>query len=1004
MECQWVALLALLGVACSKVEPKPRANISDNHPCKEVVVQDNSCTPEATKSLMGCLLGQSSQKIKTFEASEFKETSAFLRSAFSQPEKRKELQSLLNSLIEEQGLIKAAVKDQTLVNFINHPQLNQSFSWLLNTIKQSLEASQAQPKNVQKWLKKFNQLNLTYAKLGEIVGSVRPLLESLQEPGLNTSQLFKEALMVLSSLSKNPEAVEGLLKLSETHQCAEENGKTGLLTDSFLPQSLIFFKEDREKPKHFLNSLQQGFSFWSSVCKSKTGASQEEFSRFIFWVYQNWQTLQSFFSNEESANWIDGITELLHIIGNGDAEDTALALDVIFSDDFIFRFYDELLRNPKELIVWMNELKTFENLLKSMKHPHDPIKFSNEFIDAQAQSLQKGSLIKKIFDLPEPLLREALSLLVSLNDEQFSGLLESLETKKAEELLEFMRWMLGPADASPSKQNPIQKNELKNLIPSQPDLNSQVVIDLKYSLDIMEQCFYQAHSSDVNQCLSVNGYLQAPKVVSYLWQLSSRSQVLLKSQHPQIEQFSHPSAAKKLWEPILKWMKSSQFPLSQGVQFVGQSQQHFHLVDGIDWNPLLQSANQAFRSQLPLASGSKELIDFRRNRVTDINKDLFADKALRDFILDPRFMSRMLIWFNSPSSIEAKKSISKLASTQIKIPLWVQDTKLAPMEMNLIDAVDVLLWELQMPLVSSDAVTRILLVDFEQMRNTADLKAWFKSKIGQLDFARNLSLAFSKPGEGLHRRLDNAIRILESFYRNNQWHEAIFRASRALVLFHAPSGIHTNESAKALLALRQFGALAMLSQIMSDKAPWIGDLLNPRPDIQIPNEVLIDLARVLRNTIDKTPPEVLRKALSSNLEDDLWLLRSSSAVVMNLLFAEPKLRELFIKHHKLLLNLVVDAHSKVILPWLKLNAEASDAFWLRHVRTLKTILLNNDSTPHTAWIALVVAMAQESSMNHFFDEMAQLSPEELNHLVLWLESGIPLRLINWNRVMREPNS
>jgi hypothetical protein len=67
--------------------------------------------------------------------------------------------------------------------------------------------------------------------------------------------------------------------------------------------------------------------------------------------------------------------------------------------------------------------------------------------------------------------------------------------------------------------------------------------------------------------------------------------------------------------------------------------------------------------------------------------------------------------------------------------------------------------------------------------------------------------------------------------------------------------------------------------------------------------------------------------------------------------------------------------------------------------TLKSVILNMEASPHTSWFSWMAAINRETSMKKFINEIVQLPGPQMEQLLYWLESGIPLRLVQWNRLM-----
>lgn len=1005
---RFLLFAALLLSACSGPERGSSRNRKyQNHPCSQIAIQDDSWSPTNTQAVVSCLLAKApgaSQKVQTLEAKNFKNLGLFLNQAFRNPDKRKKLKNLLKALRKESSFLTNTLKDPVLRRFSRNTQIDPALPWIVETLKEGLRDSES-PQLLIDWLRAFNDLNPTPRKIHSLLADVEILLNGINKPSLNTHELLNISMSILADLSESPRAFDSLLKLSDVQACKSPTESQQVLTENLFLQTIQFFLQDKDRPSHFLNSIQQGFSFWNAVCQSETGSTQEEVYFSMEWILRNWSMLQDFFANKESLSLIEAGTQLLHDSASFHSSNSGAALNVFFAKSFVKKMIAQVSRTPESLQKWIEVFPTFKNIFAESVHSGQTLRFSNELLDSTLQSLQTGELAYEILDVPPLALQEIWGLIRELDDEEFSGLIYAFESGEAAELLEFMDWILtfqgqrmdeGRYTPDERSHSPAPEMGLYPL-PSVPQES-----DLARALNALHACFARyTVRDDVDTCLKQEGFLHGPPLVRAFWKLPNSSRVLAKAHAPQIEYFALPSTAKKIWQPALRWIKESQFPIAATLDFIVKSEKRFQELPEHDWNLLLQKPFLAFQEEASKSSSSPALREFRRSRIDDISTKLFADPTLRDFILDPRFLERILNWFNSPTSQNAKRSLVKLISTQLTIDLWVRDSRLAPMEVNVIDAFDVLFWELQLPLVSSDFMIRGILESFEKMRNTNDLRSWMRSKISQLEIARLLSLSVDAPGEGLHRRFDNAIRILETILAKTEIHSALLVASKALTLFHGPQGYFTNDSAKVLLALRQIGVLTLVSTAMSDTAPWIDEVLNPNTQFQIPSHVIRSLAVLMRNLLDRTPAETLRRMVVVQLQQDLWLVRGATAAGLSALYSDPKVNDIFVEEYRLILSTLSNAYTQVLAPWLQTGAQHSDMFWFRQTLLLKSLILNLDQAPHTSWLALIAAMANEPVMKKFVTEIHNLHEQDMNQLIQWLESGIPLRLVRWNRLMHQ---
>lgn len=1002
---------ALMLSSCGRSQTDNKdSNKFKKHPCSQIALQEDSWTPENTRNVVACLFAQSpetSLQVQKLEASRFKELAHFLSKAFRDSSKRSELSTLLKELKSEAPLIVNALRDPLVQSYSHKAAIRRALPWLIESLRSAFEDSTqnipSQNTPLADWMRQFNQLHASPQTLRIFLKNAEKLIDGIQDSSLPTARLLDISVQVLSDLSYKPQIFNAFLKLSSLQECKSADPQQKVSTQSLLHQSIHYFRSDKEHPSHFLNSVQQGFSFWNAVCQNPQGTNQNDVRVGMNWILSNWDILHEFFESEISLKWLDPGTQLLHNSALIYSLEPSATLRIFFGHPFPQKILRNLQKNPQRREHWLSHFSDFTQIFEEETHKSQTLEFSENLIESLERSLRDSQFLQALLLLPPQVILEIWDLAIELDDPQFSGLLRAMESGKAQELIEFVEWILNLQgerleEARYRGESSKDSKELAQTAPNPP--NSKLYQDLKRAQEAMQRCFGIWNTrEEVDACLGSLGFIQGPPLVKTFWALPNTSPVLSIAHASEVEYFVWPSTARRFWQPTLRWIQETRFPLNAALDFVAQSEEKFRNLKDHEWNPLLSQAFRSFQREIQRSSGSKELQEFRRHRVSDIDESLFADPALRAFLLDSRFLEGLLHWIDSPKSLASKKSLQQLVSFKFSIQLWTENARLQAVPLNVIEAFDVLFGELQVPIICSNSMIRRLLESFETMRSTQDLRVWMQSKVSQLDLARKLSLLIEKPGYGLHRRFDNAIRILEALLKTPELHLDLLQASRALTLFHGPRARFTNDSAKALLALRQLGALNIVSTVFADEAPWKEKILDPASKMEIPSSVIRSFAALAKHILSQTPVDFLQRSIALQVEQDLWLLRGVVAAALSTLYTDKTLKQVLSDNHQLILGSIGQVHPQVLLPWIRSGIHSSDRFWFQQMLTLKSVILNMEASPHTSWFSWMAAINRETSMKKFINEIVQLPGPQMEQLLYWLESGIPLRLVQWNRLM-----
>jgi hypothetical protein len=204
------------------------------------------------------------------------------------------------------------------------------------------------------------------------------------------------------------------------------------------------------------------------------------------------------------------------------------------------------------------------------------------------------------------------------------------------------------------------------------------------------------------------------------------------------------------------------------------------------------------------------------------------------------------------------------------------------------------------------------------------------------------------------------------------------------------------------MALHQFGFVHLLSTAFNPSATWISEL-ESNTRVAISDRVIEALARNLRHLMDRTPPADLRALAAGQMRQDLWLLRGATASLMTLAFEDATFMALLDRESGALLTLLNEAHSNVFLPWAAKQRTKSDTARDHELSRLRQIVITFEATPKRAWLRLITELGRSAELADFWPQIEKLSRPDIERLTVWLESGIPTRLLEWNRLLKIQN-
>jgi hypothetical protein len=994
-------LAPLYFAACSEKAPDEAPLPQSNAACSKIALQSKVWTPTLTQNVLSCLFSKSpetSVRAQETPPERFEHLSRYLTEAFQDPSKRADLARLLEKTRNVAPQISPFVRDPLLLKVASKPSFVGALPWLQSSLIHINEFLHDRPELLIDWIEEGMRLEPGGKLLSELYPPVAALLSGIAAPGVDTPQLLGLAREIFGNLANDSEKLDALAMLSSTQSC--DSAQVPVLTDSPMVQTLEFFHADRKNPERFLNSVQQGFSYWSRVCRPRARAlEQNHVKEALVWIFDLWEPLQNFFAISRGLDWIAPGQELILLAAKtsteGEIKNPLLAW--LFDSKVTAALVESLQRDPVALKEW---IRGFENLAPLFADlPEGPLTLPPELIDLARKDPLWASWLEEVSRLPSPVLQEIWTLAQTLSPGGLVDTAEAWDSETGRDTLRFLEWILNVRRKSetiapaPRYRSPVAREE------------APLSEDLKRARALMRNCLKETRLDSIERCLATRGLPTPPTFVHELWKLPTSGNALQAARHPDILELASPLMARKIWNPLLAWIRDTGVPVSTSVVVLSQfgdlmKKYPKHPWDNTFarlWNPLRATVAK------PLSPASEGMRAYLGERASDIDPKFFTNVELRNVLLEPAFFKRILHWISSDAAtLPSKRSLINLQRQRFRMPFWTGQGRMETITISSTDALDLLFWELQIPVISSPGTIGGVLQSWSELRTSAEVVEWLDAKDGLLGFGIGLASLVNDPGEGLRGRLENARFIVRALRDERRLHTDLLRASRILDLFRDSRGRFTNATVKSLMALHQFGFVRLLSTAFDPNATWSRGLeTNTR--MAVSDRVIETLARNLRQLIDRTPPEDLRALAAGQMRQDLWLLRGATASLMTLAFEDPALMTLLNRESTALLTLLNDTHTRVFLPWAARQRSKPETTRDHELSRLRRILVAFESTPKKAWLHLITELAQSPELARFWPQIEKLSSADIEALTEWLESGIPSRLLVWNRLMKIQN-
>jgi len=991
-------LLALGLVACSRelVEkgPPPRHNA-----CSRIALQSKVWTPEITRDVLSCLLSKdtdASLKIQEIPAENFKHLSRYLSEAFENPTKRKALALILARTREATPLLGPLFREKLVVELGSQKSFVNAMPWLSLSMESLEEILVNRPEVLLDWLDAWNKMNPDGELLRNLHAPVSALLGGIQSVRGETGVLFGISHRIFSDLSMHPNRLASLARLSKEQICSSPTNS--VVTDSPMALTLRFFREDRLNPQKFVNSVQQGFGYWSRVCRPLGDAhTQEDVNAALSFIFGNWEDLQNFFESPKSQDWIPAGQKLIILAADRSAEDENSALlNWLFSSEVTTTLVASLQQNPAKLEKWIRGFGELAPWIREI--PNSQLALSPDFAALAREDTSWALLLHEVAQVPTPVLQELWALAQITSPGGIKDLAPVFESDEAAELIRFLEWILNVRE-KPSV--PQIDSRVRNPVAGEA---SPIANEIESARKVLEECLRDKDLDVIEECLLRSGLPTPPPLIRELWKLPNSSQALHAAQHADVFELANPALARTLWNPLITWIVETKLNPKPTLDLIGRVSDLAKKKPRHAWNGTLSKFWTQFQITAPalLSPGGPAMRMYRRERSADIKSEFFSDVELRDRLLSPTFFKRILKWTSqSPDSLPARRALVNLQRTRFPISFWSQEGRLETLDVTATEALDLLFWELQIPVISSPGMIRGVLESWDALGTSAEVVRWLDSKDSQLGLAIGLSGVINNPGYGIRRRLENAQFIVKALSSQTRLHADLLRATRALELFK-DKGRFTNATTKSLMALHQFGFLAIVADIFSPSSAWV-HRLESGETLAVSDKLVEDLASHLRRLVDLTPPDDLRAVASGQLRQELWVMRSAATVAINTLANDPSFVSLVESESASFFAILRDAHSQVFLPWLHGQRGKSEIQQDMESMKLRSILLALKSPPKAAWISLAGELGRSPELGLFWTQIPRMNRPEIERLSLWLETGIPQRLLQWNRLMNVQN-
>ena len=983
-------------LGCSKDQPQlpPPASTSS---CSQIPVQSKNWTPSITKGVFNCLSTQivgSGAEVDSIDESHFIGITKLLNESFSSPKGRKDLIRIIKGAKSFFPIIQKIAAQPNARKVLQSSVPQSHVEWLNSNLRiVAPELSKRPKKTAQDLLKIIHLFPNKEAQLKTLT-PIYDLLIAAHSHGPQAQRIIFDAQLILASLSKHPDVAQVMNKLSRRNKCLS---RENIVTDSPIDTTVKFFKQDRHRPLNFLVSAEQGYAFWNRTCHSPTANTPDELKSILEWVFEEWNLLQAFLNSEAKLNLISYATQIIQL----DQGSQPGLLNVFFNSQVSQEAIQRLAIDSELRDNWLKGLNKWILQLESEdEDPSEIISLLNSVLEelVVSPSIIPG-LLEVIHKLDPVVLKEVLTFIQEISANSWPQLQEAIVSGKALKSLDFFQWILQGKlppveDEAPVYNDHTWATKIESPYPKNAEAQNakQLVIECHKNtenLELIQKCFQQ------------HGLLFSPDWIRALWTLDADSSLLHRAHPEDLEYVSTPAIASSFWTPVFNWVARYELPPIDLLKVFTPLTKIVHNYPNKNWDSFLSSNFEVFlkTSTRELSSTQKSLRHYRIERSYDIDEELLSDPKTRRFLINPQFWQNLISKFLGDARwASPKKSLQKIATKRFQTSFWVKERVKKRITISTVTALDLLFWELKIPIISSSSAIASVLNSFTKLNTPDELRSWLDSKYFQLRIARKLSSIKDDEGEGIRRRIENAMFLIQSFqnFSDKELSDLVL-ASRFLKFFEDPrQGKINSTSAQALMAMHQLGLIQALNTAFDSNAAWAKQITKYQP---IPNSVkplFKTVSDELRLIIENLPPKELSKLAQNQTVNNFWIVRSIAASACSVFFNSPEVVEVF------------GAQSKLTTKSIKQGGLAFRSFLKNNKNQLqpalygiKNILNNYPSTlPNKNFLFLLDALGTEDKLGDLWNEVDQLDSHKVDHLLRWLESGTPQRLMQWNRLMK----
>jgi len=960
--------------------------------CSQIPLQSSEWTPDLTRQVFECLTTQVlGEEISSedFENVKFVAISKLLNESFSTEGGRMKFLKLLETTRAIFPEIRNIVLDPETENVLLSDEIRTHIPWLIQNMELATPELARHPIETAKVGISIFELFQSKTSQLELLYPLSKLVKTAHKKEGSASFFLLQSRSILDSLAQHPDVTYVMNKLSKKHYC---QSAPDIITESPFAQTIEFFKEDRLSPLNFLSSAEQGYAFWYQVCGSQTANTPNELGTVLAWVFQEWDPLQSVFHAGDEKSWLESGLRLIELDQSSHPKLLKLLFNSQLGKTAAYRLAeDSQMRHSwtEGLDLWIEGLENSQmELLPFMK---------SALLKMLASPIDSGAFMSQLSQLDSEVLAEVFEIFQIVSQKQWPAVKSSVETGKVLTLLDFFQWFIQGKEEIKDTNAPVYSDWEWRDSPPQRSENAQA----KLARNLVLRCHKNsAQIKVIHDCFEQSGLNFSPKWIAPLWTLNADSAVLLAAHPDELEYVSSPALARPFWKELFEWFAISKIEPEDFLKTLSPINRIIQSQSQISWNDFLATHSQVlFEYAEPVNSPLfRNLSIYKKDRAQDIDTDLFTDGKVRQFLFKPQFWNRLIVEFLSHKKWEpSKQAIYRLINSSLELNLWVQDGRLAKLNINSIEALDLLLWELKIPIISSSTAIASVLNSWEKNKNADDVRSWLNSKHFQLSLAEKLASLKDDSGFGMRRRFENAIRLVNVLRQQpDQKLRDLLAASRFLELFKSNGRSFTSTSAKSLLFLHQMGLLQAANVAFNAKASWSKQILKSRSLDPKFSTLLNVFAQEIRAILESVSPASLRKLGKYQVNSEYWFLRSISATACSVFFTSPQHFNSLLSEKKLLTEFLKNA-SLVFRKYLEQN---SDVLEVSFDKVHNVILAYPTSPPDENLLVLIDALSSERQLMPLWRDLYKLPNQSIEDLIVWLETGIPQRLMKWNRLMK----